>query len=227
MDKIPAIAAPSVWTATFAAGQAYKQQQLGTGGGSGRLVISPSIVRVKNLTEANRRAGDVVSIGDSLLDELDPENLWFEGVDADTDKSFGILTKGLADEEIGPCQVSGVCIAYVNVTSTSHRFAKLKEGQYNLESAASGSVEILYKPSGTGELQCAVLLGMGSQGMLLGKPDSGISAGASGTISIYSGVDHADTGENLTAYAIIALTAGKWVGVELIDGVYHAFKIEC
>jgi hypothetical protein len=67
----------------------------------------------------------------------------------------------------------------------------------------------------------------GGRGMRLGKPDSGISASSTGTVSIYSGVDHTDTSVNVTAYAIIALDAGKWVSVEEIDGVQHAFKIEC
>jgi len=64
-------------------------------------------------------------------------------------------------------------------------------------------------------------------GTLIGKPDSGISANASGTISIYKGVDRTDSGNNVTAYTTVALTSGKWVTVEDVEGYYYAFKWEC
>lgn len=58
----------------------------------------------------------------------------------------------------------------------------------------------------------------------LGKPDSNIAANASGTISIYRGTpgSETDTGENVTAYTRIALTAAKWVSVTRINGHYYA-----
>lgn len=66
-----------------------------------------------------------------------------------------------------------------------------------------------------------------NRGTLIGKPDSNISANASGTISIYKGSDRTDSGINVTAYTIVALTATKWVTVEDVDGYYYAFKWEC
>jgi hypothetical protein len=62
---------------------------------------------------------------------------------------------------------------------------------------------------------------------LIGKPDETISANSAGTIKVYSGVDRTDTGATLEAYTIIELEEDKWVTVEMVDGVFYAFKWEC
>lgn len=222
--KIPA----SVWNNVLDATDDYNRRRaLGNGGGTASQPTRADRVQVRNDTGADLPLGSVVEFTDMILDELDPANIWLAGDTPDGTNGYGIVTKPLPDEQIGPCQVIGVCAALVNITSTSHSYARVKSGETVLESAASGSIRIFYKPTGTGEKLCAVLLGGGEVGMLLGKPDSDISAGGTGTISIYSGADRTDTNENLEAYAIVALTEDKWVGVELIDGTYYAFKIEC
>lgn len=64
-------------------------------------------------------------------------------------------------------------------------------------------------------------------GTMIGKPDSAISANTSGTISIYTGSSRTDSTLNVTAYTIVALSSGKWVTVEDVEGYYYAFKWEC
>jgi hypothetical protein len=63
---------------------------------------------------------------------------------------------------------------------------------------------------------------------LLGKADSGISKGSSGTVSIYGTASETDITYNVTAYALGAeITAAKWVTVENINGIWYVGPWEC
>ena len=67
--------------------------------------------------------------------------------------------------------------------------------------------------------------------MLIGKTDAGLSKGASGTISIYSGTSASgltDTGENVTAYNRFgAIAANRWVAVWTMPWGYEVHAAEC
>lgn len=64
----------------------------------------------------------------------------------------------------------------------------------------------------------------------IGKADSNISKGASGTISIWAGPEgsEADTSRNITAYNRMSLiTSGYWVIVFRFRGRYYVLSWEC
>ncbi len=65
---------------------------------------------------------------------------------------------------------------------------------------------------------------------MLGKTDASHAKSASGTISIYSGVEgsESDTGVNVTAYnKFAAVASGKWVLVVSIFGRLYLAAAEC
>lgn len=136
---------------------------LGSPGATRRVDAPTTWLHVKNTTGGNRRRGDCLEVFDLLVSDLDEDALWFEG---DTplagDAVFGILKEPSPTNEINRLQVSGDCIAWVNVTDEDHAYAKPASGEHVLQSASTGPVQIIYKPSGTGEKECAVLLGSNS-----------------------------------------------------------------
>lgn len=145
----------------------------GRGGPPAANNSSSGIVKVKNLVEEESEPVDLsrghyVQLGAYLLTTTDHRNIWLEGnlYDEAEDERIAILTRPLKGEKIGPARIIGVCTALVDVSSTAHRFAKPVDGEYLLESAASGPVEILSDMDSTGEQEVVVLLGGGGGGGL-------------------------------------------------------------
>lgn len=101
--------------------------------------------------------------GDYLLDEMDPFSLWFAGqapTSPVSESTHGILRSPMQDGQEGleRVQCGGVCRAWVNVTDADHHFCDAAVDEHVLQSNAVGPHKIVYKPSGTGELDCVVLL---------------------------------------------------------------------
>lgn len=73
---------------------------------------------------------------------------------------IAILLKSAKKKEIVEARISGVVAARVNILDEDHTFAEISDGttQY-LQSAASGSIQILSRETGTGVRLCLVLLG--------------------------------------------------------------------
>lgn len=117
-------------------------------------------LKVRNLTGGNRLRGEVVRLGDKLLGELNPRNLWFEGrtpVNPAAER-YAILADPLPAGEIGPIHISGACVAQVNVIDASHQYAWVAAaGDHTLTSGHAG-YPIRYKPDGGGVLPCIVAL---------------------------------------------------------------------
>jgi hypothetical protein len=143
----------------------HRNKARGEGGDPQDYLPPTDVVQVRNDSGADRREGDVLEIDptDGLLDRpLPRENLWFKGKTPNAQRPFGILlfpAKHDATESnrgVTPLQVSGVCKAFVNITSAGHGFAIVQSGQYVLQSADAGPVEIIDKESGTGEKKCVV-----------------------------------------------------------------------
>jgi hypothetical protein len=135
------------------------RRQMGQPGQTGSVVPSSSIVKIKNSSGSAVRAGDVLDVSGFLLTEVRQNYLWFDGdtPDAST-RGWGVVRRQLPADAIGEMQVAGACIAYVNVTDEDHGYATRSSGNVVLQSASTGSVKILHKPTGTGEKLCAVLL---------------------------------------------------------------------
>lgn len=106
-------------------------------------------------------AGSVLEITDEFIPS---EPLIDDEIQASSDlpamaNGFGITLSRIGDGDSGPCQISGVCMALVNVTDASHRYATPASGESVLQSAITGPVRILVNPSGTtGETPCFIRL---------------------------------------------------------------------
>lgn len=123
-------------------------------------ILPTDWVWCKNNT-GDRRAGDVLECGDYLLSEIDPMSLWFAGqapTEPVRESTHGVLRVACKSGKLERVQVSGVVRAWVNVLDEDHHFCDAVVGEYVLESNNRGPHKITYKPSGTGELECVVLL---------------------------------------------------------------------
>lgn len=119
----------------------------------------PAGVKVKNNTGGALRKGSVVAFAGYPLGNqyLSQDYLWLNGtVPTANSNGFGIVTQAIAGGAFGPCLTTGTCMAVVNVTNTSHKFANLSNGT-TLQSAESGPVRIDYAP-GTGVVDCIVTI---------------------------------------------------------------------
>ena len=208
---------------------AYLRSQLGKPAEGSGLAMPTDLVKVKNLTGADRAEGDVVQLGNLLLTS-DPSNRhpWFQGnaVAAPADSKFAILRQPLAQNAIGFAQVSGICLARVNVAATTDLFASPVASSSTLSSGASGPVELLNVPSGTGVKSVFVRL-LGGTGILVGKViTSSISAGGPGHVEIYADATFAtDTGLSLAVQD--PRTTGSSLAVGHRVGVFRTGSIFC
>jgi hypothetical protein len=87
--------------------------------------------------------------------------LWFDGQapsDPVKNSTHGVLRVACKDGDLERVQVAGVVRAYVNVLDTAHEFCDASPGLYVLQSNGYGPHKIVWKPTGTGEKTCVVLL---------------------------------------------------------------------
>jgi hypothetical protein len=150
------------WNAIGEATEWTQQQRLGQGGGSPRTVPLTDVVKLKNSSGANRREGEVLEIFGFLLTTVAQRQLWFDGATPNATRPFGLLRQATPTNALADAQISGACLALVNVTDAGHGYATVASGNVVLQSAVAGPVRILYKPSGTGEKTCGVVIGAGA-----------------------------------------------------------------
>lgn len=157
----PLLSASTANNILDAAEEHAKRKRLGQGIEPHRKTLPTDMVRVRNDSGANRRGGDVMRVGDAIMDheegKLTNEFLWFKGLAPNTSEKFGILRKPLPEDKIGELQVSGVCKAWVNITDLSHERAKVTSGSHVLSSADTGQFKLLWTPGETGEKDCVVV----------------------------------------------------------------------
>jgi hypothetical protein len=149
----------SLWNNIIDSANDFAMRRLGSGGGSVGSLVSTDIVKIRNSSGAAIRQGELLEISGFLLTDLVRDSLWFEGDVPNSVRPFGIALQDMPIDTIDRCQVSGVCIALVNVSDDGHGYAEVVSGDAVLHSTGTGPVRILYKPAGTGEKVCAVLLG--------------------------------------------------------------------
>lgn len=189
--------------------------------------------KVFNNTGADRRRGDVVEIGACTLADLNPEYLWFDGETptfSANRTAFGVLLQPVLNEKYVEALLLGICIAYVNVTNEDHKYADLDDGEHVLTSAVSGPVRILHKPTGTGEKECAVLLGDDGPLNFIGKAEEAIASGDSGTCGIWSGVpgSEADTTLDVEAFNKTEdIASGDWVSITRVGRYWYVAGLAC
>jgi hypothetical protein len=154
----------TIWNNMIDAGQAVADEKLNSGPPGATRSRATDLLKLKNSSGAVRRKGEILKIEGKVIETVTDENIWLDGIEPTAECRFGILKSPAnmgeeGDEENGEvitAQVSGVCLALVNVTDASHTFASAVDADYVLHSGTSGPLEILYAPDGTGELECVV-----------------------------------------------------------------------
>lgn len=158
----------SLWNNLIGAANEYAARQLGQPGRLKTPLIPTDVIKIKNSSGAQVRLGEVLEISGFLLSDVVRDSLWFDGDTPDGTRPFGIVLQDMPTAAIDRAQVSGVCVALVNVTDESHDYAVVASGELVLQSAGTGPVRILYKPTGTGEKTCAVLFTATASGLVGG-----------------------------------------------------------
>lgn len=139
----------------------WRQNRMGSGGRNRPSVIPTDVIKVKNISGADRSAGQVLEIGTHLLTTIDRRNLWFNAdtVSHAAGRSYCILPRPIPAGEIDDAHISGVCVALVDIQDTADRFAYVETSSNVLKSGTSGQFKLLGPVTATGEQSVAVVFG--------------------------------------------------------------------
>lgn len=139
---------------------AFKRGELGKVGQATGLEGAFTVVKLRNETGGDRDRGHVLQLGEYLLDEVDFRYPWFEGnqVAEPAWSKYAILLEPAPQDELVRAQMSGICMAVVDVGHVDHRYAYPRSGQSKLKSGVCGPIEILHTPEGTGDRELFVRL---------------------------------------------------------------------
>lgn len=154
-----------LWNNMIDAGNAWRNGRLNSPAPQPTRARGTDLLKLKNSSAANRRKGEILKIDGKVIETITDEHIWLDGVEPTNDCRFGILKYPADDGEVQTCQVSGVCLAMVNVTDADHQFAVAVDGEYVLQSATSGPIELLFVPDLPEEeeypfeLECVVRFG--------------------------------------------------------------------
>lgn len=218
------------WNRHEDAADDYERRALGEGGGEKHGKLSTGRIRIKNSSGADRRAGEILQVGDYLLTDIERRYPWFDADLHDgTDAPFAVLLEPIIDGEIGLAQIAGVCMALVNFAHASQQFARPDPaGTDVLKGEALGPVRILHKPTGTGELKCLVNLGDG-RFEAWGFADDNAAVNVPGTVSVWEGPSGgSDTTVDCEAECIssVGVVATKKVTLALMGNVLFSIPID-
>lgn len=116
------------------------------------------VVKVRNDSCDDRDEGEVLEVCTNLID-LTRRDLWFTAALPEASgKCFGVVRRALPLGDIDELQVSGVVRALVTINNAEHNRCSVVAGSTALSSDTTGPCRILWKPSGTGLMECAVLI---------------------------------------------------------------------
>lgn len=138
------------------AGQAFAGARFDSGPPARTRPRPTDLIKLKNSSGADRAKGEILKIEGTILTTQDAESIWLDGIAITAECRFGVLKEPSVSGEISEAQVSGVCLALVNITDEEHTHAIAESGEYVAQSGAAGPLEILYAPGGTGEKECVV-----------------------------------------------------------------------
>ena len=157
-----------IWNNMVDAGRAWADSRLNGGAPNPIRPRETDIIKAKNTSGAARRLGEILRIDGKAIETVTDENKWLLGVEPTDDGYFGILKEPVENNGLASLQVSGCCMALVNVTDADHKRATSAEGEYVLQSGDDGPIEILFAPEGTGEKTCVVrFAGSGGGGAVI------------------------------------------------------------
>jgi hypothetical protein len=160
--------------------------------------VETDVIMVRNASGTDKRRGDVLAVTKTrLLTTLTREHPWITATglgDANRNYILCVLLDPLPAGKIGPAQISGVSLAYVNVIATWHRRA-FPYGGSTVQSGLFGPMELLNAPTVTGEQLCHIKIGHADNRSVVAKVGrSGIPAArrgrrclmlGSGPVSLY------------------------------------------
>lgn len=192
--------------------------------------IQTDVIKIQNDAAADLAIGSVVQVDIKVLTTLDAAHLWFSGIEPDDEicgNAVAILREPIPDGKIGPAQVSGVCLARVNVTDTSHRYAYPVSGNTVLQSGHGGPFQLLEPATGVTEDEFPVLFPVAPPHRH-GINEAVLSQGGTATVNVveriggvwqYVGLDvtgvdfYLNTGESVEAGHLMRLDfdCGDWV----------------
>jgi hypothetical protein len=185
---------PQLWNRVVDSMTRHEQQlRLGKGKQPKPFGIDKNIIKCKNNVGTNLTRGSVVDVGNYLLTGLssyEPATLWFNG-DEPAGGHYAVFRGAVPDGEYGDAQLTGVCIARVNVTDEDHPRAIPTIGETYFTSAWEGPVEILDRiTEGTGVKECIVILRRGVR-QWRGITLDAITHGTFGTVKLvkWNGTD--------------------------------------
>lgn len=199
----------------------------GIPGRGGNRNTDTNIIKVKNNSGGDRRAGDILEFTGLAITNFDDVPMaWLTGGSPTLANGFGVLLRASPNgsTEMEDCQIAGACLAYVNVTDADHRYAVPAASTYVLQSSGIGPARILFKPTGTGEKMCAVQL-LGVTGEIIVKNESGGDYSAVGgphDYTVYAGWPPATTNQTISLYNIPVFKDGKLGAASYLDGIGHA-----
>ena len=145
-----------IWNNMVDAGRAWADSRRNSAAPNPIRPRETDIIKAKNTSGAARRLGEILRIDGKAIETVTDENKWLLGVEPTDDGYFGILKEPAAISGIASLQVSGCCMALVNVTDADHKRATSVDGVYVLQSCSNGPIELMYAPTGTGEKTCCV-----------------------------------------------------------------------
>ena len=108
--------AARIWNNMVDAGRAHADSLLNGGPPNPIRPRETDIIKAKNNSGALRRTGEILRISGKAIQTVTDENKWLLGVEPTDDGYFGILQEPAAISGIASLQVSGCCMALVNVT---------------------------------------------------------------------------------------------------------------
>lgn len=211
----------------------WRQRQRGVQRKPIFLPTPTDTIKVKNITGADRRAGEVLEIGTHLLTDIDRRNLWFN---ADTcshpvGRSYCILERPIPAGDIDAAHISGVCVALVNIQATTDRYAFVEKSSNVLKSGNAGQFKMLGPVTATGEQSVAVCFADDGRPVRFCKPVANITKGNEGSVTLYEYDGTTETaGQTVMAKALMANVTGggsaKWC-TAVWDGRWYVLPGEC
>lgn len=194
------------WNNALAAGEAFAAGRLQRPGQQILLPTSTDIVQVRNDTGQDMARGEVLCLDDFILTALDPEYPWFAGELPTTDeKPYGVLLDPIPHQAsgaqlFGRVQMSGVCIAKINMVYADHRWCHIATGEEQLQTDWHGSAEILHKEEISEQWWALVRMSNYHTMELYGETAESIAAAASGDFDVWYGGAVTDPLQTITVY---------------------------